>query len=109
MKLYLDDERTTPSGWERAYHVWEVIAALKTGKVTLLSLDNDLGSGEPEGYEAIAWIEKEVFTNPSFVPPTIYIHTANRAAKDRMMQARFNIFREIRRREESKQEEKPNG
>lgn len=109
MKLYLDDERKTPEGWERAYHVHEVIEKLKTGKVEMLSLDNDLGSGEPEGYEAICWIEKEVFTNPSFVPPTILIHTANRAAKDRMMLARFNIFREIKRREESKSQENADG
>lgn len=106
MKLYLDDERETPDGWDRAYTVHEVITKLEAGGVTMLSLDNDLGSGQPEGYEAICWIEKKVFTDPSYVPPTILIHTANRAAKDRMMLARFNIFREIKRRAESKDQEK---
>jgi hypothetical protein len=101
MKLYLDDQRSTPDGWERAYHVWEVIEKLQTGKVSMLSLDHDLGSGEPTGYEVLTWIENEVFTNPSYVPPTILIHTANPTAKDRMMAARYAIFREVSRRAES--------
>ena len=34
MKLYFDDERPTPEGWERAYTAPEAIELLKTGRVT---------------------------------------------------------------------------
>ncbi|WP_404305676.1 cyclic-phosphate processing receiver domain-containing protein [Neorhodopirellula lusitana] len=45
MKVYLDDERTTPEGWHRIYWPDEAIELLKTGKVTDISLDHDRGTG----------------------------------------------------------------
>ena len=38
MKVYLDDERTTPDGWRRVYWPDEAIELLKTGTVTDISL-----------------------------------------------------------------------
>lgn len=105
MKLYLDDERETPPGWERVYNVPDCIAKLKAGGVEVVSLDHDLGTGLAPGYEALVWIEKQVFTDPSYVPPKIMIHTANPSAREKMRLARFNIFREIERRAETKQAE----
>lgn len=43
MKVYLDDVRVTPPGWVRTYTVEQTISILKTGNVTYLSLDHDLG------------------------------------------------------------------
>ncbi|MFM5248136.1 cyclic-phosphate processing receiver domain-containing protein [Aeromonas caviae] len=43
MKLYLDDERETPAGCVRVFWPDEAIAWLKTGVVTEISLDHDLG------------------------------------------------------------------
>ncbi|UUM71596.1 cyclic-phosphate processing receiver domain-containing protein [Aeromonas hydrophila] len=43
MKLYLDDERETPAGCVRVFWPNEAIAWLKTGAVTEISLDHDLG------------------------------------------------------------------
>lgn len=37
------DERDTPAGWIRVYWPDEVIKLLKTGKVTEISVDHDLG------------------------------------------------------------------
>ena len=43
MKVWLDDERGAPEGWMRVRWPDEAIALLKTGQVTHLSLDHDLG------------------------------------------------------------------
>ncbi len=42
MKVYLDDERPTPSGWISVRWPDEAIALLETGMVTDISLDHDL-------------------------------------------------------------------
>ena len=84
MKVYLDDERPTPDGWVRTYHPGETITLLETGEVTELSLDHDLGSGCGTGYDVVVWIEEAVALR-GFVPPRIYVHTANPAARERMV------------------------
>lgn len=43
MKLFLDDVRQTPIGWQRAETAWETIRFLEHEDVTHLSLDHDLG------------------------------------------------------------------
>ena len=43
IKVYLDDERATPAGWTRVRWPDEAIALLKTGRVSDISLDHDLG------------------------------------------------------------------
>jgi len=71
MKVFLDDERPTPTGWIRAYWPDEVIALLNTGQVEELSLDHDLGDDHRgTGYDVILWIEKAVALR-GFVPPRI--------------------------------------
>lgn len=95
MKLYLDDERPTPPGWERAYTAPEAIELLKTGKVTHLSLDHDLGPEESgTGYNVCLWIEEQVvgFNSP-FVPPVMTIHSANPVGRQRMESAIKCIYR----------------
>lgn len=116
-QLYLDDERPTPEGWDRCFTAWECIEKLKVGGYDLVSLDHDLGLGyydhdkgrriDPgNGYDVLLWIEKQVFTDPNFNPPKyIILHTANASAKEKMRLARFNIGRELRKREESKTQE----
>jgi len=46
MKVYLDDERSTPEGWTRVYWPAEAIELLRTGEVEEISLDNDLGDDD---------------------------------------------------------------
>lgn len=97
MKVYLDDERAAPPGWRQVRWPDEVIALLATGEVTLLSLDHDLGDdARGTGYDVIRWIEEAVVTR-GFVPPEIRVHSANTAARARMMAGITSIERFVRR------------
>jgi hypothetical protein len=85
MRVYLDDERTTPDRWVRAYWPSEVIALLETGKVLELSLDHDLGDDERgTGYDVVLWIEEAVALR-GFVAPKMAVHSANSSARDKML------------------------
>lgn len=104
MKLWLDDVRNPKhyDDWEDA--VWvttpeEAIDYLDTGRVTHLSLDNDLGldygvDGPPrDGYSVAKWLEQRVADDDLFMPPDVLeAHTANSVARQKMLAA----FRSIR-------------
>lgn len=84
MRVYLDDERTTPDGWVRVYWPEEAIALLRQGNVTELSLDHDLGDdAHGTGYDVVVWIEEAVALD-GFRPPRIVVHSANPSARSRM-------------------------
>ena len=98
MKVWLDDVRSAPRGWRRARTPQEVIALLKTGKVTEISLDHDLGiverGREATGYDVLVWLEREFAANPQALPlPDIHVHSANAAVYTRMEQAIASIKR----------------
>lgn len=61
MKLYLDDVRPTPEGFEiRVYTALEAIRRLRDGGVTFISFDHDLGPEENgTGYTVACWIEEQ--------------------------------------------------
>ena len=85
MNLYLDDLRTTPAGWVRVYWPDEAIALLQTGQVTDISLDHDLGDdARGTGYDVVLWVEEAVQLH-GFVPPRMTVHSANAAARLRML------------------------
>ncbi len=85
IKVYLDDERATPAGWTRVRWPDEAIALLKTGRVSDISLDHDLGDDERgTGYDVVLWIEEAVFTQ-GFVPPRMHVHSANASARQKML------------------------
>ena len=84
MKLFLDDEREAPAGWVRVRWPEEAIELLKTGQVTDLSLDHDLGDDERgTGYDVVLWIEEAVVAR-MFVPPRMVVHSANAPARAKM-------------------------
>lgn len=92
MKVYLDDFRPTPEGWIGARWPGDVISLLKTGRVTEISLDHDLGDDNiGTGYHVLLWIEKEIVEN-DFSPPEITIHTANPSAREKMERAKRTIL-----------------
>lgn len=92
MNVWLDDERPEPKDWKRVYWPSEAIELLRTGTVSEISLDHDLGADEiGTGYDVLLWIEEQVYTNPGFVLPIVHIHTANPAARSRMERALFQI------------------
>ncbi|MFA7555062.1 MAG: cyclic-phosphate processing receiver domain-containing protein [Spongiibacteraceae bacterium] len=91
MKVYLDDERETPSGWVRVYWPAEAITLLEKGEVDEISLDHDLGD-DPRGtgYDVVLWIEEAVATR-GFVPPKMKVHSANSSARLKMELGISNI------------------
>jgi hypothetical protein len=85
MRVYLDDERQTPEGWVRVHWPDEAIRLLESGDVDEISLDHDLGDDHRgTGYDVIAWIEEAVALR-GFIPPRIAVHSANPAARSRML------------------------
>jgi hypothetical protein len=85
MKIFLDDLRDTPPGWVRCFWPQEVIELLKTQTVEEVSLDHDLGDDQRgTGYDVIRWIEQQVYLQ-GYVPPRIQVHSANPAARERML------------------------
>jgi hypothetical protein len=88
MKLYLDDLRPTPPGFDlRAYTAGEAIDMLKKGNITYISFDHDLG--EPEagtGYEVAQWIEQAAWTE-GFTVPEWKIHSANPVGSKNILNA----------------------
>jgi hypothetical protein len=98
MKIFLDDERTTPEGWHRTFTAQETIKLLENGNVTHLSLDHDLGPAEAgTGYDVVCFIEQKVIesgfnqTNP-FIPPVMSIHSANPVGRQKMQLAIQMIY-----------------
>lgn len=85
MRLYVDDIRTPPEGWQIARNYDEAIYYINTGKVTEVSLDHDLGN---EGFgwtgnDVLLWIEREVYFD--HIPkPVIHVHTSNPAGRRKM-------------------------
>lgn len=99
MKIFLDDTRPSPEGWILCRWPAEVIEHLKTGKVTDLSLDWDLGENfsavQPRtGYDVLDWLDGQ---GSDFVPPDIRIHTQAQE-HNRKMRQRATAIRRARRR-----------
>jgi hypothetical protein len=86
VRLYLDDARETPEGWERAFTASEAIELLKTGKVVQISFDHDLGPDPAgNGNDVVVWIEEAVALH-GFRPPRIMnVHSSNATASERML------------------------
>jgi len=94
VKLWLDDERPAPDGWELVKTALECITALRCNEYEEISLDHDLGDGGT-GYDVLLYIEAEVHRNPDYKCPMIWIHSANPVGRKRMQQAIDSIFRLI--------------
>jgi hypothetical protein len=76
MRVWLDDERPMPEGFDT--HVKtadEAITLLKTGNVTAISLDHDLGLGKND-YNVACWIEIHAMAG-TLKPIDLFVHTAN--------------------------------
>ncbi|MBC3873484.1 hypothetical protein H8K55_07795 [Undibacterium sp. LX15W] len=84
LRVFLDDERTTPEGWVRVYWPDEAIDLLETKAVSEISLDHDLGNDERgTGYDVVLWIEEAVALR-GFIPPKMTVHSANSSARKKM-------------------------
>ncbi len=94
MKLFLDDIRTIPdNSWTLIRDVPAVISLLEKHNtkmnrtpITHLSLDNDLGEGQIEGYKVMDWIEEMYHTGILTYIPIISVHSANPVRINYMIQ-----------------------
>lgn len=95
MKIWLDDVRPMPDGYD--YHAKTAgmaIAMLQSLKVVEISLDHDLGDDEGvgSGYDVACWIEKAAFHGA--IPPLVmHVHSANPVGVQNMMKALKNACR----------------
>lgn len=100
MKLYLDDEREAPEGWIRVKTAHEAIQLLELNRYDIVSLDHDLGTDHHtkpnNGYDVIEWLEEQILCNGYTPIPTIFVHTANPAARRKMTLTVSNIQRASR-------------
>lgn len=84
MKIWLDDERLMPPGFD--FHIKtaaEAIELLAAGGVIAISLDHDLGDDGGTGYEVACYIEQGAY-NGTLSPIEVTIHSANPVGRERM-------------------------
>ena len=93
MLVYMDDTRQAPWGWVRTFTVEETIKHLESRQVTHLSLDNDLGEGQTEGYKVLDWLEETVYNDTTFPMPIVTIHSSNATRVEHMKRALLSIER----------------
>lgn len=77
MKIWVDDVRPAPEGWEHIHSVNEAIGAivLEYENIDVISLDHDAGDyGPPDYIKILDWVE-EVYG--SDFKPAIKLHSAN--------------------------------
>lgn len=80
-KIFLDDLRDIPDGWDGTDNIEEVIEALKTREILWLSLDHDLGEDVPTGYELVKrMVEEDVWPSKG-----IYLHSSNVVGIENML------------------------
>jgi hypothetical protein len=96
VKIYLDDIRPAPIGYELAKNYHDMIEFLSShyndGAIEEISLDHDLGEEDLTGYDVLIWIEEQVFNN-NYKPPKIKLHSANPVGMYRMSQVVDSISR----------------
>lgn len=93
MRVWLDDVRPSPPGWEWVKSSSEVIRLLQEGDVTEMSLDHDLGFPiEDTGYMVLAWLERQLVDEQwEHRLPIIHVHTRNPVGWVKMTATRERI------------------
>ncbi|REK77119.1 cyclic-phosphate processing receiver domain-containing protein [Paenibacillus paeoniae] len=77
--VYLDDFRNCPHGFVLAKTAEECKLLIDDEAIDILSLDYDLGWGQPTGYEVV----RHLIENRKF-PRRIYLHTSSAPGKQQM-------------------------
>lgn len=99
--VWLDDLRIAPEGYITASTARSCIAKLdllRMAKTVVdhLSVDHDLGDAElvGTGYDVLCWLEEQVVTDETYVPPRlITVHSDNGGARGKMELAIESIRR----------------
>jgi len=80
-KLYLDDLRPTPSGFERVYDYEEFTEFIsQNGLPDFISFDHDLGLGKT-GYDCAKWLV-EFCLDKNLILPEFQVHSQNPVGKE---------------------------
>ena len=83
VKIWLDDEREAPDDfWLIARSIEPIKVLLEAGLVQVLSLDNDLGLGQPEGHCLVDWMVQ----TGHWPTGDCFVHSRNVVAAKRMTQ-----------------------
>ncbi len=80
--VYLDDYRACPVGFVPASNAEECKQLISEEQIDILSLDYDLGWGQPTGYEVVRHI-----VETGRYPASIYLHTSSVAGRNQMYHA----------------------
>jgi hypothetical protein len=79
INVYLDDYRPCPNGFTLARNAEECILLLGHESVGILSLDYDLGWGQPTGLEVVRYM-----VDSGRFPQAVYLHTSSPAGRMQM-------------------------
>jgi len=79
--VFLDDYRPCPPGFVAAKSAEECILLLEEEEVDILSLDYDLGWGNPTGLDVVRYIAES-----GRYPRRIYMHSSSPSGRERMYQ-----------------------
>lgn len=103
MKIWLDDLRLPPDGWTWIKDPIMCMKVLDEARsfIEVISLDHDLGVYRT-GYDVICKIEQLVYTDESYIPPEIRIHSANPVGVERMEMVRDCMLLKLKTRKEDK-------
>lgn len=110
--LWIDDVRTTPEGYDRAFTAQQAIEMLASGIYDNVSFDHDLGQCDDcvvqnvseyimecthtgDGYQVICWLEERVHIDPTFKVPSMAVHSDNGPGRDKLNRAIASIERHV--------------
>lgn len=79
-RLYVDDLRPCPDGWDLARNFHEAIVALEAYQYKVVSLDHDIasfyGNKELTGRDILNWLIMRKIEG-GYTPPEVRVHSAN--------------------------------
>lgn len=88
-KLYVDDLRPCPEGWDVARNFHQAIVMLDTGDYDEVSLDHDIasfyGNKEMTGYDVLQYLIMKKMEGAK-VPTIIRVHSANPVGVKKMQE-----------------------
>jgi hypothetical protein len=85
--LWIDDVRLPPQGWVWAKNYEEALFWIKTGKVSFISFDHDLGEeSQKTGYDIAVEVERMAEAG-LIIPLGWAVHSANPVGKQRIIHA----------------------
>jgi hypothetical protein len=101
LRLYLDDDREAPLGWEviRPHLIKDTLDAIIFSppfreRVEAISFDHDLGENFPSGYELFCQLEKAYYED-GVVPPLMYVHSDNPPGRANLVRGINSLNRRI--------------